>query len=74
MEESNKLKELALKKNDLESDIAFLNSGYKYDLRRLECQLGGINDKLLVLELTIRSQHRARNGADESVTVKSTGR
>jgi hypothetical protein len=74
MEESNTLKELELKKHDLESDIAFVKSGYKYDLQRLEYQLAGIDNKLLGLEHTIRSQHRAQNGADESVTVKSAGR
>jgi hypothetical protein len=68
-----KLKELELKKHDLESDIVFLKSAYKYDLQRLEYQLGGIDNKLLGLEHTIRSQHRERNGADESVTVKSAG-
>jgi hypothetical protein len=47
MEESNKLKELELQKHDLESDITFLKSTYKYDLQRLEYQLGGIDNKLL---------------------------
>ncbi len=47
MEESNKLKELELEKLDLESDIAFVKSAYKYDLQRLEYQLGGIDNKLL---------------------------
>jgi hypothetical protein len=46
MKEINRLKELELKKDDLESDIAFLNSAYKYDLQRLEYQLGGIENQL----------------------------
>ena len=74
MEECNTLKELELKKHDLESDIAFVKSAYKYDLQRLEYQLGGIDNKLLGLEHTIRAQHRTRNGADELVTVKLAGR
>jgi hypothetical protein len=60
MEESNRLKELELKKHDLESDIAFVKSAYKYDLQRLEYQLGGIDNKLRGMEQTIRSQHGAR--------------
>jgi hypothetical protein len=74
MEESNKLKELELKKQDLENDITFLKSTYKYDLQRLEYQLGGIDNKLLAWRDTIRSEHRVRNGANESVTVKSAER
>jgi hypothetical protein len=71
MKEINRLKELELKKDDLESDIAFLNSAYKYDLQRLEYQLGGIENKL---KAQSDQNIACETWADESVTVKSAGR
>ena len=74
MKETNRLKELELKKHDLESDIAFLNSAYKYDLQRLEYQLGGIENKLQAWRTQSDQNIACETWADESVTVKSAGR
>ena len=71
MKESDKLKEIELKKHDLEGDIAFLKSAYKYDLQRLEQQLRGIDNELLVWGTLNQIRNRPRNGADELVTARS---
>jgi hypothetical protein len=74
MKETNRLKELELEKHDLESDIAFLNSAYKYDLQRLEYQLGGIENKLQSWRTQSDQNIACETWADESVTVESAGR
>jgi hypothetical protein len=65
----NKVKELELKKYDLESDIAFLKSAYKYDLQRLEYQLGGIDNELLAWSTQSEQNIARATGRTNQLTV-----